>query len=150
MIWILGTIYFFGYILDVMTITVTSITIGIGIDYAIHATQRFRLVADKTGDIARAVAETISHTGGALLIAALTTSLVFGILVLAPIPPQQRFGLILAITITYSFLTSVLFLPLFLARWAKWRKKRKGYIISPGPASEDEENSDEYTRVICK
>lgn len=139
MIWILGTMYFFGYILDTMTVTVTCITIGIGIDYAIHATERFRLVADKTGDITKAVVETISHTGGALLIAALTTSLGFGILVLAPIPPQQRFGIIIAITIIYSFLTSVLFLPLFLARWAKWRKKRKGYIISPGPPEDADE-----------
>ena len=136
-IWILGTMYYFGYILDVMTVTVTSITIGIGIDYAIHAIERFRLVADKTGDIEKAVCETISHTGGALLIAALTTALAFGILVLAPIPPEQRFGIILAIMITYSFLTSVLFLPLFLARWAKWQKKRKGFIISPGPPKDD-------------
>ena len=134
MVWILGTMYYLGYILDIMTITVTTITIGIGIDYAIHATERFRLVADKTGDIEKAVCETISHTGGALLIACLTTALAFGILVLAPIPPQQRFGIILAMTITYAFLTSVLFLPLFLAKWAKWRKKRKGFIISPGPA----------------
>lgn len=132
-VWILGTMYYFGYILDVMTVTVTSMTIGIGIDYAIHATERFRLVADKTGDVDKAVCETISHTGGALLIAALTTALAFAILILAPIPPQQRFGIILSITICYSFLTSVLFLPLLLAKWAKWRKKKKGYIISPGP-----------------
>ncbi len=132
-VWILGTMYYFGYILDIMTVTVTSMTIGIGIDYAIHATERFRLVADKTGDVEKAVCETIAHTGGALLIAALTTALAFAILILAPIPPQQRFGIILAITIAYSFLTSVLFLPLFLAKWAKWRKKKKGYIISPGP-----------------
>ena len=130
MIWILGTMYYYGYIVDMLTVTVTIITIGIGIDYAIHTTERFRLVADKTGDIEKAVCETISHTGGALLIAALTTALAFGILVLAPIPPQQRFGIILAITISYSFLTSVLFLPLFLAKWAQWRRKRKGYIIS--------------------
>ena len=135
-IWILGTMYYFGYILDVLTVTVTSITIGIGIDYAIHATERFRLIADKTGDITKALSETISHTGGALLIAALTTSLGFGVLVLAPIPPQQRFGIIVAITIIYSFLISVLFLPLLLAQWAKWRKKRKGFIISPGAPKE--------------
>lgn len=135
-IWILGTMFYFGYILDTMTVTVTSITIGIGIDYAIHATERFRLVADKTGDIKKALSETISHTGGALLIAALTTSLGFGVLVLAPIPPQQRFGIIVAITIIYSFLISVLVLPLLLAQWAKWRKKRKGYIVSPGVPKE--------------
>lgn len=142
-VWILGTMYYFGYILNPMTVTVTSITIGIGIDYAIHATERFRLVADKTGDITKAVCETISHTGGALLIAALTTTLGFGILVLAPIPPQQQFGIIISITIIYSFLTSVLVLPLFLERWAKWRKKRKGFIISPRPAEVDEKDGSE-------
>jgi predicted RND superfamily exporter protein len=128
-LWILGSIYYLGYILNVMTVTVTCITIGIGIDYAIHATERFRLVADKTGDISKAVHETISHTGGALFIAALTTVCGFGILVFAPVPPQQQFGFIIAITIIYSFLTSVLVLPLLLARWAKWRKEKKGYII---------------------
>lgn len=131
MVWILGTMQFIGYSLNVMTITVTSITIGIGIDYAIHATERFRFVADKTGDITKAVSETISRTGGALLIAALTTTFGFGILVLAPMPPQQQFGIIMAITITYSFLISVIVLPLVLYHWAKWRRKRKGYIISP-------------------
>jgi predicted RND superfamily exporter protein len=136
-IWILGTMYFVGYSLDILTITVTSLTIGIGIDYAIHATERFRLVADKTGDITAAVVETISKTGGALLIAALTTALGFGMLVFAPIPPQVKFGVITAMTITYSLITSVLLLPLILARWAKWSKKRKGYIISTKPAEEE-------------
>jgi predicted RND superfamily exporter protein len=130
-IWILGTMYYIGYSLNVMTVTVTSITIGIGIDYAIHATERFRLVADRTGDITKAVRETISHTGGALLIAALTTALGFGVLILAPIPPEQQFGVIMALTITYAFLTSIIILPLTLVHWAKWRKKRKGFIISP-------------------
>jgi len=131
MIWILGTMFYIGYSLNILTITVTSITIGIGIDYAIHATQRFRYTADRTGDFRTSVCETISQTGGALLIAALTTTLGFGILVFAPIPPQQQFGLILAITIIYSFLTSVLLLPIILYNWGHNRKKRKGYIISP-------------------
>jgi len=130
MIWILGTMSLIGYTLNTLTITITSITIGIGIDYAIHATERFRLVADKTGDISKAMYETISHTGGALLIAALTTAFGFGVLAFAPIPPQQQFGIILAITIAYAFVTSILILPFVLVRWARWRKKRKGYIVT--------------------
>ncbi len=130
-LWILGTMYFIGYTLNIMTITVTSLTIGIGIDYAIHTTERFRLVADKTGDIKMAVSETVSRTGGALLIAALTTTFGFGTLIFAPIPPEQQFGVITAMTISYSFITSVLLLPLILAKWAKITKKRRGYIISP-------------------
>jgi predicted RND superfamily exporter protein len=129
-IWILGTMFYIGYTLNILTVTVTSITIGIGIDYAIHATQRFRYTADRTGDIITSVCQTISQTGGALLIAALTTTLGFGILVFAPIPPQQQFGLILSITIVFSFLTSVFLLPIILYVWGKNQKQRKGYIIS--------------------
>jgi predicted RND superfamily exporter protein len=133
-VWILGTMYFIGYNLDVLTISVTSLTIGIGVDYAIHATERFRLVADKTGDVVIALTETISKTGGALLIAALTTTLGFGMLTLAPMPPQVQFGIIMVLTIAFSFITSVLLLPLILARWGKWSKKKKGFIISSRPA----------------
>ena len=74
-----------------MTIMVTSLTIGIGIDYSIHATQRFRLTADRTGDVEKAVCKTVGHTGGALFIAAITTVSGFGLLILAPMPPEQQF-----------------------------------------------------------
>lgn len=129
-LWILGTMYFIGYSLNIMTIMITSLTIGLGIDYAIHATQRFRLSADKTGDVKKAVSETIGHTGGALLISALTTAAGFGILILAPMPPEQQFGVIIAMTIAYSFITSIFVLPPVLMFWGNRRKKRRGYIIS--------------------
>ncbi|RLF56760.1 MAG: hypothetical protein DRN27_09085 [Thermoplasmata archaeon] len=131
-IWIIGTMYFIGYSLNVMTVMVTSLTIGLGITYAIHAVERFRLTADKTGDVMKAVSETVGHTGGALMVAAITTIAGFGMLVLAPIPPEQQFGLITAMTILYSFLTTIFILPPFLMFWGRWQKKRKGYIISPG------------------
>ena len=137
-IWVLGTMYYIGYTLNVLTITVTSITIGVGVDYAIYITQRFRLVADKTGDPEKAVTETVSRTGSAVFIAALSSMLGFGILVTAPIPPQVQFGLITSITLVYAFLNSIIVLPLVLARWAKWRKKKKGYIISPGPPKDSD------------
>ena len=132
-IWVLGSMYFIGYTLNILTITVTCITIGVGIDYACYITERFRYVADQTGDITKAVTETISRTGSAILIAALSSIFGFGVLAFAPIPPEQQFGIITAITLIYSFITSILVLPLVLARWANWRKKRKGYIIRPGP-----------------
>jgi predicted RND superfamily exporter protein len=136
-VWIVGTIYILGYAFNIMTIMVTSLTIGIGIDYAIHATQRFRLTADRTGDVKKAVSKTIGHTGGALFIAALTTAVGFGLLTLAPMPPEQQFGIITSMTIIYSYIASVIVLPPILLKWGQWRKKRKGYIISTRPAEED-------------
>jgi hydrophobe/amphiphile efflux-3 (HAE3) family protein len=140
-IWIIGTMYFIGYSLNVMTIMITSLTIGLGITYAIHAVERFRLTADRTGDVVTAVSETIGHTGAALFIAAMTTIVGFGLLLLTPMPVEQQFGLITALTILYAFLTSIFILPPALMFWGKWRKKTKGYIISPGKPKNDLEES---------
>ncbi len=107
-IWILGTMYFIGYSLNVMTVMVTSLTIGLGITYAIHALERFRLLKNK-GIIA--ISETIKHTGGAIMIAALTTIAGFIMLIFSPMPPERQFGIVTATTIFYSFLTTILILP---------------------------------------
>jgi predicted RND superfamily exporter protein len=147
MIWVLGSMYFIGYTLNILTITVTSITIGVGIDYSCYITARFRSVADETGDITKAVTETISRTGSAILIAALSSMFGFGVLAFAPIPPQQQFGIITAITLVYTFISSIVILPLVLAGWAKWRKKRKGYIISPGSPKKQEGMTEELEYI---
>lgn len=136
-IWIIGTMYFIGYSLNVMTIMITSLTIGLGITYAIHAVERFRLIADRTGDVVGAVSETVGHTGGALLIAAITTIAGFGLLAVTPMPVEQQFGLITALTILYAFLTSIFILPPVLMFWGRWKKKSKGYIISPGNPNDE-------------
>jgi hypothetical protein len=128
--WILGTMYFIGIDLNIMTVMITSITIGLGVTYAIHAVQRFRLIADETGDIEKALSSTVSHTGGALLASAATTVAGFAILMLAPITPQQQFGFISSITIIYSLISTIFILPPMLKLWAEWRKRRKGFIIS--------------------
>ncbi|MEE8565619.1 MAG: MMPL family transporter, partial [Candidatus Thermoplasmatota archaeon] len=110
---------------------------GIGIAFGIHVIQRFRLTADRTGDVRKAVSKTVTHTGGALFIAALTTAAGFGMLILAPLPPEQQFGIITALTIIYSYITSIFVLPPILMIWGIWRKKRKGFIISPGGVEDD-------------
>jgi predicted RND superfamily exporter protein len=146
-LWILGTMYYIGYTLNVLTITVTSITIGVGVDYGIYITQRFRLVANKTGDPNQALQDSISLTGSSVLIAAISSMTGFAVLLFAPIPPQQQFGLITAVTLSYSFLISIFVLPLVLVRWANWRKKRKGYIVHRGPpkGQTPDDGPEEYT-----
>ncbi len=130
-IWIMGTMYLMGYSLNVMTVMITSLTIGLGITYAIHVVERFRLIADRTGDVIKAVEEAVANTGMAVLMAALTTIAGFSVLIFSPMPPEQQFGLITAITILFSFLTTVLVIPPLLLIWGRWRKRKKGYIISP-------------------
>lgn len=127
-IWTLGTMFFVNIPLNMMTITVASLTIGLGITYGIHITHRFLEDLENAKTIDIACRNTVIHTGTALFGAATTTIAGFGILVFALMPPLQQFGAITALTILYSFLSSVFILPTFLVMWAKWKKKNNELV----------------------
>lgn len=121
--WILGTMYLLGISLNILTVMVTALTIGLGIDYAIHIVQRFKEDVEKMG-VEESISSTLEHTGSSLFISGLTTICGFSILVLAPITMTRHFGIITAITIAYSLIVAVLVLPIALTIWAKRRKDR--------------------------
>jgi predicted RND superfamily exporter protein len=123
-IWILGTMYLLGISLNIMTLMVTSLTIGIGVDYGIHISHRFGEDIGEFDNISDAIHNTVTHTGLALFGGATTTIAGFGLIGFASMPPIAQFGLITALTILYSSIASVFVLPTFLVMWAK-RKKRK-------------------------
>ena len=120
--WIVGTMYLLGYPLSVLNTIIASLTIGIGIDYSIHVSERFRAELNRTGAVDKAVVRTVRGTGGALLGSATTTAIGFGVLALAIHPPLQQFGIITAIMIGYAFIGAVFFLPSLLVLWARYRE----------------------------
>lgn len=121
-VWILGSMYLFGIPLNVMTLSVTSLTVGLGVTYGIHISHRFAEEI-KDNNIDDACRITISSTGSALFGAAATKIAGFGLLVFALMPPLQQFGGITALTILYSFIASAFILPSILAIWARIKKK---------------------------
>jgi predicted RND superfamily exporter protein len=125
MIWIMGSMYFLGIPFSVLTVSVSALTVGLGITYGIHITHRFLEDLQQFNDVEKASRNTIRHTGSALFGAAVTTMAGFGILVFSLLPPIQQFGGIIALTILYCFLASVFVLPTFLTIWAK-RTMKKG------------------------
>ncbi len=104
-----------------MTITIASLTVGMGITYSIHVSERFTEDLKKFPTPGKACENTLTHTGMALAGAFLTTAGGFGILYFHKLPPLQQFGVLIALSITYSFLASAYVLPTFLILWAKWR-----------------------------
>ncbi len=123
-LWIVGTMYLTGVSLNVMTVSITALTVGMGVDYSIHITHRFneeRLNSDLYG----AVHETVQNTGAALFGSAMTTVAAFGILSTSDILPLSQFGYITALAITYSFLAAVFILPSALMLWARNGKNVK-------------------------
>ncbi len=124
LLWLLGSMYALGINFNVVTVTITSLTIGLGITYAIHITHRFLEDWGREKSIEDAVKETVRHTGTSIFGAAATTMAGFGTLMLSSMPPIQQFGEIAALSILYSFVLSVFILPTFLYMWASWREKR--------------------------
>jgi len=123
---VLGSMWVLGVSFNVLTATVASLAIGIGVPYGIHVTHRFLEERKHTESIDDAIRETVKHTGGALAGSAATTAAGFGVLGFASLVPIQQFGLITALTIAYSLLASVLVQPATLKLWAIWREGRDG------------------------
>ncbi|WP_256297402.1 MMPL family transporter [Haloarchaeobius salinus] len=118
--WILGTMYLIGMPFNVLTGMITSLTVGLGVAYSIHVSERFNLELGRRADQWEAMRTTITGTGGALLGSAATTVGGFGVLSFAIFPALQQFGVITALTIIYAFLASVLVLPSLLVVWHRY------------------------------
>jgi len=129
--WILGSMALFTFLnenvttaipamsLNVLTVTVTSLSIGLGIDYAIHVVQRFREnLNEEHLSVQEAIHSTLEHTGSALFISAVTTVAGFGVLIFAPMPLIKMFGIITAASIVFSLLSTTILLPILLVFWA--------------------------------
>lgn len=110
-IMILGTMRYLGIPLNPITATTIGTAVGIGLDYAIHLTHRItdELVIQDT--VEKAILVSVRGTGGALLGSALTTMTGIGSLWLAITPVLADFGLIIAVSIFYSFVFSMIIIP---------------------------------------
>jgi len=109
--WLLGTMALLDIPFNSETAVITSLAIGLGVDYSIHAGERFMEEREHRETLDAAVQSTITGTGGALLASAATTAAGFGVLALALSPPLQRFGIVTASAILSAFLAVVTILP---------------------------------------
>ncbi len=118
--WILGSMWLLGISFNVLTGTITSLTIGLGIAYSIHVSSRYELELQRQEHVWAAMQTTVTGTGGALLGSAATTVGAFGTLSVAILPVLEQFGIITGLTIVYAFLASVLVLPSLLVLWTRY------------------------------
>ena len=117
--------------LDAVTVMIGSVAVGIGIDYTIHFTSRFRYEFEKSKSERQALDKTLETTGKAIVINAASVMMGFLVLVLGSIVPMQRFGYLIALTMVISALGSITFLPaLILVTKAKFVGDFEGFKIS--------------------
>jgi len=104
------TLYIFKIPLDMTTILVTNVTVGVGLDDAIHFILQYRTQRN-TLQYREALKSTLRITGRPIVLT--TMSLVAGLLVLcfASFSPIIFFGILIAGTLTSTMVGTVYFLP---------------------------------------
>lgn len=109
--WLYAFMEVAGYSINLVTATIAAVSIGIGIDFAIHFIARYREELDRTGNRTTAVAITGEGTGVALLASAASSAVGFGILALAPMPLFAAYGLLTALMIVMALVATLVVLP---------------------------------------
>ncbi len=114
-LFILGLMGVFGIPLDIMTITIAAITIGIGVDYAIHYIHRYKKEYSTSGNNLEAIRKSQTTVGKALYFTSITITLGFIILVLSNFVPSIYFGMLTSIAMIVSLFATFSIIPLLLA-----------------------------------
>ena len=111
---ILGIIGFLGIPLDMMTITIAAITIGIAVDNSIHYIYRFKEEFSKINNYNKTLDRCHSTVGIAILNTSITIVFGFSILVLSNFIPTIYFGVFTGIAMLLAMISVLTLLPKLL------------------------------------
>lgn len=101
-----------GIWLAIGTSMFAAIAIGLGVDFAVHTVERLVvLIKDKGHSIDDAITKLYPSTGRALFFNFMALALGFGVLVSSEVVPLIRFGILVAVAVSVSFLASMTVLP---------------------------------------
>ncbi len=109
-----GVMGFAGIPLNIATVLVASVALGIGIDYSIHIISHFNSTLKITGNARLAIEDTIIVSGKAIIINVISVSTGFLILIFSEMVPLQYFGLLLTLSMVGSSLGAITLLPVIL------------------------------------
>jgi len=107
----LGVIGWFGFPMDLFTMMVASIAIGLAVDDTIHFMHNFRRYYEQSGDPKKAVFETLHSTGRAMLVTTVVLSVGFFIYMFASMGNIIRFGFLTGFTILMALASDYLIAP---------------------------------------
>ena len=120
-VWVYGIMGYTGYNINSQTVTIGALSLGLGVDYAVHFTTRLEEEAEHRPFAAPEewVAKSTATTGRAMAGAALTTAGGFAVLNLSALLPLRLFGQAFVVAITLALLSSLLILPALYSPFLK-------------------------------
>ena len=114
---VMGLLGLFRIPLDIMTITVAAISVGMAVDNTIHYIYRYKKELKNTNSIDLALNNAHSTTGRAIFYTATTIASGFCILILSNFFPTTLFGVFTAIAMIIAFIISLTLLPNLLVKF---------------------------------
>ena len=114
---ILGIIGFLNIPLDMMTITIAAITIGIAVDNSIHYIYRFKEEFKKIKDYKKTLTYCHSTVGIAILNTSITIVFGFSILIFSNFIPTIYFGIFTGIAMLLAMISVLTLLPALLIKF---------------------------------
>ena len=120
---ILGIIGLLGIPLDMMTITIAAITIGIAVDNSIHYIYRFKEEFFQTNDYEKTIKICHSTVGVAILNTSITIVFGFSILVFSNFVPTIYFGVFTGIAMLLAMISVLTLLPTLILFTKPFDKK---------------------------
>ena len=116
-VWVYGLMGWLGYQLNSQTVTIGALTLGLGVDYAVHFVTRLdeEVEHDPNAGISKWVSITNATTGRAMMAAALTTAGGFAVLNLSSLLPLRLFGQAFVVAILLALASSVILLPCLMS-----------------------------------
>ena len=103
--------------LSTTTALISSIAIGIGIDYAVHFIERYKIYAAQTGDKLKTTQLTMHHSGRAIIFNAIVVIAGFMVLMFSVFPPNRSLGGLVSLNMFTSFLgtVTIMFIVLYVS-----------------------------------
>ncbi len=107
--------YLFGVDLNINSLPVAAIGVGIGVDYGIYILSRLAEEYQERGDLSDAIYAAVTTTGKAVIFTA--TTLVAGVIfwMFSVIKFQAEMGILLAFLMTFNMIGSILFIPVMIS-----------------------------------
>ena len=115
-----GVMGFFGIPLDVMSITIAAISIGIGVDDIIHYIHRFKEEL-LTKDVFESIKAAHASIGYAMYYTSFTIFLGFSVMITSNFIPTIYFGLLTDLVMVFMLLGALIILPSLIASFVKKR-----------------------------
>jgi predicted RND superfamily exporter protein len=127
-----GTIYLFGYKINILTALIPPLIVVIGIPNCIYFLNKFHTEYNKTGDKKKSLVSMVGRMGVVMLFCNLSAAIGFAVFALTRSQVLKEFGEVAGINILVLFFISLILIPAVLSFLPAPASRHTKYLDNPG------------------